>query len=219
MDTTTKTYEKQLPYYEIDGIRVPRVTAILQIIQKPGLDRWRGRMGNREADRLQQEGAAIGTEFHDVVKQIHEGLHHQRGWYPPERLRSMAFDYIEWMHANLSDVDMVEERIHSEEDNVAGTLDLYALMRDDQKWAVIDIKTSNNVSVDWPLQLAAYRKILRSMGRPVDRRLIVHVPKNGKPLQVYDFKDHEADEAAWDAVVAYWNWYQRDKERYKLATL
>lgn len=64
-------------YYKIfnkDGTEefFPSVTTILQVSPKPFLNRWRGELGNDEADRLKNEGAERGSNIHfacDILKQ------------------------------------------------------------------------------------------------------------------------------------------------------
>lgn len=64
-------------YYKIfnpDGNEdfFPSVTTILQVSPKPFLYRWRGDLGNEEADRVKEEGANRGGNIHfacDVLKQ------------------------------------------------------------------------------------------------------------------------------------------------------
>lgn len=208
----------QKSYYDIDGVQYPRVTHILQAIDKPGLARWRGRIGNEEADKVARDGAAIGTEFHGIVADINRGIHNQRGWQPPARFREMAFAYIDWLHKYASSVDSVERLAINEEDIYAGTLDVLMTFRGDKLPSIIDIKTSNYVSMDWPLQLSAYRKALRSEGVETARRVIVRVPKNGPcNIEMYDYENHEEDELMWDNVYKMWRWMQSDKDRHKKA--
>lgn len=64
-------------YYKLfnnDGTEefFPSVTTILQVSPKPFLNRWRGELGNEEADRLKEEGAERGSNIHfacDMLKQ------------------------------------------------------------------------------------------------------------------------------------------------------
>jgi hypothetical protein len=210
--------EEQKGYYVVDGVEYPRVTRILQTIDKPGLARWRGRIGNDEADRVARDGAAIGTEFHAIVADINRGVHNQRGWQPPGHFREMAFAYIDWLHKYASSVDSVERLAVNEKDIYAGTLDALITFRGDKLPSVIDIKTSNYVSMDWPLQLSAYRKALATEGIETARRVIVRVPKIGQcKIEMYDYPDHEEDELMWDNVFRMWKWSKDDKERHKKA--
>ncbi len=104
----------------------------------------------------------------------------------------------------------------------AGTMDLLAYFRSDSIPSIIDLKTSNYVSADWPLQLSAYRRLLANNGVPTLRRVIVRIPKKGKiEPEMYDYSRipgaDEADEEAWRLSLKLWQWMQKDKERSKSA--
>lgn len=205
-------------FYEIDGIKYPRVTSILNAIDKPGLARWRGRIGNTEADRVSKEGAKVGTAFHEIAADINRGMHRERGWRPPEELRAMAFSYIDWLNRNVDEIVAVERLVYSQRRRYAGTTDLVAILKGDDLPTVLDIKTSNSVSPEWPLQLSAYKMALTEEGIITLRRAIVHVPKKGDPTAIqYTYMEHEDDAEAWLQALGIWNWIQRDKERTKAA--
>lgn len=212
---TTKVSES---YYDIDGALYPRVTSILGVLDKPGLAQWRGRVGNVEANRVSTAGREIGTRFHEIAADINRGLHQQRGWQPPEDLRTMAYAYIDWLNARVSEVVEVERLVVSNRRTYAGTCDLVAIMRGDELPTVLDIKTSNQVSPDWPLQLIAYKLALAEEGIYTMRRIVVRVPKKGEILaEEYEYYDHEDDAEAFNHVHGAWMWLQRDKERTKRA--
>lgn len=207
-----------LSYYEKDGKQYPRVTHILQAIDKPGLARWRGRVGNTEADRKSQEGKDFGNEFHLYAADIGRGKHLKRGWTAPQYIRPQINEYIEWIHTWVDEVIEVETTLYDEEYLCAGTPDLIVRFRHDTEPSIIDVKTSRFVSLDWPLQLSAYRKMKQQQGMPIKRRVVVKVPKEstGK-IEVFEYKDHDADELAWCNVHGIWRWMQEDKERTKAA--
>ena len=201
-------------FYDINGELYPRVTHVLQVFKKPGLDIWRNRVGDIEADRVSSAGALIGTQFHNVVKDINLGKHKKNGWRPPEHLVDMSYAYIEWLHSNIVEIISAEELVVSHEHKFAGTTDLVARHRDAKRPAIWDVKTSNDVSEDWPLQLSAYKMANLEMGRDIDDRYIIHVPKKGKARVVlYKFEDHEEDEAQFLHALAAWRWLQDAKKR------
>ena len=45
-------------HYEVDGKLYPSVTTILSIIRKPYLERWRGEIGNDDADFIMEEAGS-----------------------------------------------------------------------------------------------------------------------------------------------------------------
>src|SRR5688572_9542509 len=96
--------DDQRSYYEKEGSHYPRVTHILKVLNKPGLDRWRGKHGNEEADAKSREGSRIGREFHKFASQIARGEHTDRFWQAPYEYRFMTEAYIDWIHENVSEI-------------------------------------------------------------------------------------------------------------------
>lgn len=209
---------EQQSYYEIDGVQYPRVTNILRVLDKPGLARWRGRVGNQEADRISKVGQNVGTAFHEIAADIGRGIHLQRGWKPQAEFREMAYSYIDWLHKYIGSIQAVEERVYSMTRKYAGTLDLRATVRNDTYPSIFDVKTSNNTSVDWPLQLSAYKQAKEELGDHTERRIIVRVPKTAPfVVEMYEYKDHEEDEMIWNYALACWDWAEKDKKRHAQA--
>ena len=206
-------------FYEINGVKYPRVTHVLKSLSKPGLDRWRGRLGNFEADKVAFEGSTIGNEFHAIVADINRGIHRRRGWVPEAKYREMAYAYIELLHSEIESIQEVEFTVHSMEQGYAGTLDLLATFRGDDRPSIIDLKTSNSVSLDWPLQLSAYSRAYEEMtGISPLKRAVIRIPKKGECVpELYVYENNVEDDAAWLNILSYWRWLQKDKERQKLA--
>lgn len=220
--------QQQKSYYERDGKQYPRVTHILKIMDKSGLARWRGRLGNTDADAVAREGSRIGTEFHSIAGEIARGEHMKRGWQAPGEYRFMAGAYIDWLHRYVAKIVQIETTYFSDQEIgddgeplYAGTLDLLAHFRGDERPSIIDLKTSNSVSEDWPLQLSAYRRMVRRSGIEVARRVIVRIPKTGKvEAEMYDYSQvsstaDQDDERAWLDAVDLWRWQQGGKARAK----
>lgn len=221
---------KQLPYYEFKNEKtgevekIPRVTSILDCVKKPGLDHWRGYVGNKEADRIAKEGAQIGRDFHTIAADINRGMHHKHGWRAEARFREMSFAYIDWLHANVQEIVEVEKLIRSGRYGYAGTTDLVAILRGDSRPAIIDVKTSNAVDITWPLQLSAYQTAIEDLDQEVYkdavdlRRIIIRIPKKGECVpEMYEYYEHQKDKEAWLNVLNYWRWTQGNKDRVKRA--
>ena len=48
---------------------LPSVTTILDLLDKPGLNKWKLRVGPEEADRIGKETSAEGSRIHDMISQ------------------------------------------------------------------------------------------------------------------------------------------------------
>jgi hypothetical protein len=73
--------------------------------------------------------------------------------------------------------------------------------------AVVDLKTSRQLSREHGLQTGGYALLAKDYGWKVDRRLVVRIKKEKPGLFfVRDFPDHKEDELTFRALVVYWHW-------------
>ena len=190
---TGLVYNDRYHTYHLDGERLPSVTQILGVIRKPGLEKWRGDLGNAEADRVGREAADFGTRVHSACELIANGVLHDGG--PPHGADELACveAYASWFNANVREVLACETRLASATHRYAGTVDLVAVLMTGET-AVIDLKTSSMVDSGFGLQLEAYRRALMEQdGIEPTRRLVVQMPRK-KPghLEIHEFEPETA---------------------------
>ena len=65
--------DKDSQFYYVNGRPIVRVTEVLSVLDRPGLDQWRGNIGNTEADDRRNQAADIGTEVHKYIASINNG--------------------------------------------------------------------------------------------------------------------------------------------------
>jgi excisionase family DNA binding protein len=132
---------------EVDGQPVdeylPSVTTYLEAAPKPYLTRWRGDIGNREADRIMREAADRGSRVHHACYTITGGGYvvlddpkHPR--YTPAELSAMgentfvlrdqveyhmAWKWAEWLRRVRPKVLLSEATVYSLKHFFAGTMD------------------------------------------------------------------------------------------------
>ena len=179
-------------YYNINGNLYPSVTTALSIIRKPFLERWRGELGNEEADRVRDEAGDLGSEVHNCCQAIDEG--HQY-YCNSEMVEKIVETYKQWTFAMVKTWVEVEKVVHCDHYQYAGRLDRVAVLKGDKKPTVIDLKTSPVASKDMGLQLAAYQHCLEDMGITPIRRIIIRLDKKnpGKKATVHEFSDYQKD--------------------------
>lgn len=126
---------------------IPSVTTKLGIIDKPNLARWRGDLGNREADARMHEAAQAGTRKHWAHAVMLEGgavIYDpwQKPVYTEEGIKELKEKYKEvailrtqeemWDICKLAEqfkrlnpglILGVEEMVYDLEENMAGTID------------------------------------------------------------------------------------------------
>lgn len=197
-------------FYEIDGEQYPSVTTVLQIIRREALERWRGDLGNVEADRQMKGAADIGTGVHRACEIWNKGG-------TPDvtsALMPMYKAYQDWF---LNTVDLTIEPftemvVYSKRYRYAGTLDLCTKIKGDTSRSVIDLKTSKAFWPAMALQLAAYREALIDMGHEVNRRLTIRVDKlieveGMAKLQIKEYTNHNKDFNAFLCALNLWRYY------------
>ncbi len=207
-------FNEQRHTYHLDGVRLPSVTGILGIINEPGLNVWRGRVGNDEADRVMHAAADFGTRVHLMCEEIaHFGVEAFEPIGVEPDIQPFAGAYLSWFNANVRDVLGTETRVASPQHGYAGSLDLCVVLMDGSA-AIVDIKTSkgNYPHPKWGAQLAAYQvALLESAGIVTTRRLIVQMP-SARPgeLIVHERPLAEArtDWNAFLAALTLYRWVQ-----------
>lgn len=122
---------------------------------------------------LKQSGIK-GTAVHNGIDGFIETNEHPeiddsfKGYY------SAAIDFLT---DNKIKPLLREEVVFNKEHSYAGRFDLYCEMWG--KRVLIDFKTSNHLSFNYGLQLAAYKKCLEDLGYKVERTYILHLKENG----------------------------------------
>jgi hypothetical protein len=186
-------------YKNAAGKRVPGVTTILGILDKPGLLKWAWRMGQegRDPDKVRDEAAAIGTIAHARVEAFLRGLVFDESGIAPERLAQSgnAFSaFKEWWGRERYQLVASELQLVSERWQVGGTLDILACT----PLTLVDIKTSNGLYREHRLQVAAYAAIYEEThpGERIERLMLVRIPKEEagviEPVEIVNRAECEA---------------------------
>ncbi len=171
--------------YDVSGRWYPRVTKILDIKSKPGLDIFFKEMGSFEAaEAVKSRSAEEGTLVHTALQQRLAGTNFD----VPESIRPAvaAFDEFQERAQITFYPEFFEKRIWSERHRYAGTVD--ALASVGGKFGVLDIKTSAGFYPEYNLQTAAYVSALqefsvrRTLGLPqeVATRWILKVDQSAE---------------------------------------
>lgn len=162
--------------YEIDGFWYPRVTRIVSIKAKPGLNNFYNEVGMDGAKAISEKSAEEGTLVHQVAEAILLG---QNPDIPPEIAPAMsAFQsFLEAKHIEVRP-EGVERRILHPGHRYAGTIDVIA--RINGQLGVLDIKTSQAIYRDYNLQTAAYIEALLPEFPELKTRWILRIDQNSR---------------------------------------
>jgi len=159
---------KQINGYVIDGTWYPRVTKILEVKSKPGLEVFFKEMDSYLlAEEVKNRSALEGSMVHTAVQNLLIGNIDDipRGIMPA----ITAFKNFNETRGIVFHKEYVERQVKSLHHRYAGTVDALATV--DGKFGVLDIKTSTGFYPEYNLQTAAYMLALQEF--PMRRELVL----------------------------------------------
>lgn len=189
--------------YYFNGNRVPSVTGVLSVINKPALVNWAANMASdhwkssvepgvsydeiqlnniwKDAkyahNKKKTDSADIGSFVH---KWVEDFIH---GRKPPEpvndQLRESTERFLKWKNDHKVKFLSSEQVVYSREHNYCGTLDFICNIGG--KLFLGDLKTSNGIFDEYWLQTAAYR-LARTEEFPKEKyagQAIIRIGKDG----------------------------------------
>lgn len=173
---------KQKPSYVLaDGTKVPGVTTILRVLDKPYLVSWANKLGFDQVDaaKYRDEKGMVGTLAHAMI------LSDLRGETPEtydnsqreiEQAENAYLKFCAWRKAHELEPIMIEEPLVSEVFRFGGTPDFYGKV--DGILTLLDFKTGANLYPEAWLQLAAYGMLLEERGHHVDQRILLNIGRD-----------------------------------------
>ena len=174
---------KQLPYYEVEGKRFDRITAILDYFPDPDLVSWKVRVGGKEASRIGTIAKNIGSNVDEVIKAEIDGLKSCK--LKSNEAKNCHSAFNDWAK-DYSLMLRSCQTVYSNELMVAGTPDI------EDSDTVIDIKCSSSIKDSYWLQTEFYGRLLNKQFKA-----ILRLDKN---LAIYEFKKMPLNDTHWAAV-------------------
>ena len=129
----------------------------------------------------------VGTRAHDVCEKIIKSQPYEI----TEDIQNPVKQFWEFEKRHEVKWICTEKIVVNREHLVAGRLDSLAFV--DGALSLVDLKTSSRVSESYYLQTAGYALCLQDMGIPVERRIILRLPK---------IKDEEFEAVEVDTPLA-----------------
>lgn len=169
-------YSSHNTYHNAEGTEVPSVTTVLKILNKPHLAKWANIMGfkRKKIDDILEESSLIGTVVHEGIECfiMKKEFTYFKGRQNGKTLFMKYMDgFITWFKNNKLEPEFMEESHTTTE--FGGTIDYYGKIND--KYTVLDFKTSKKFYPTMFLQLGAYTHILEEKGKQVDQVIILRV--------------------------------------------
>jgi len=172
----------QRVYRRSEGVYYPSVTTILQYMPKHQFfENWLKDVGHN-ADIIVQRAGKEGTQVHEAAERLVLG--EEIDWiddYGKAKYNQIVWEMIVRFHDFWTTVKpkliYTEEFTYSDTYKYAGTADLVVEL-DNEIW-LLDIKTSNNLSRSYHLQLASYAKAIEeTKGIKIQRTGIIWLKAN-----------------------------------------
>lgn len=173
------------------GKRWPSVTEICSIINKPGVNAWRGIVGSKKADKILKNAQDIGLEVHEVIQQYLENSFVGHEVYSDKAIKMAEEVHQKFIIPHNVKPICLERQVVSQKLKFSGTLD--GVITVDNSPCIVDWKTSNQIDKTVALQLCGYLIALDEQTYPVpfpvNDGLIVQVHKTTHKVKLYEFKD------------------------------
>lgn len=168
-------------YKLADGTRVPGVTTITGVMDKPALVKWANGLGLQgiETTKYVDELAAVGTLAHDGIHCHLTDTPWNTDDCSKNQIDLAETCIIKWHYfADNHDIEVIHSEwpLVSEEHRYGGTCDLYCKL--DGKPTLLDLKTCKGIYDDHFTQLAGYYLLIKEQGLPIDQVMIVRIGRS-----------------------------------------
>lgn len=195
--------------YSVGRGLVPSVTEILKVIEGPKGTHVRQLVGKEKAEKLLRDAAAFGTKVHAAAQLVAVN----RDPEVKAEIRPFAQAVRRFLNNNVAEVLATELELVSLQQGFGGTADLYCRLADGA-CAIVDLKTTSQLTREHGLQLAGYALLAREHGFTVNRRIAVRIKKE-KPGAYYvrSYGDHAQDVEAFRACKTLWWWRHKSVRR------
>ncbi len=169
------------PYMTKDGERVPGVTTVAGILEKPALQYWAWDLGRRGIDYRKHRDvlADVGMLAHEMILAYFLGLEvdlYEFSEWVIERAKNSFDSFLNFTKKYKLKPKNVEREIISEKLRVGGRIDFHGDM--DDASTIIDFKTGKRVYDDYFIQLGGYGLLLAEEGELIEKHVIVNVPRS-----------------------------------------
>ena len=180
----TKNINGKRHYITPNGNKYLSITSLLSQLSKVGIQKWRKRVGEVEANRITTKASRQGTSVHSVCESY---IKNEDG-YLENRMPNVVelFQSIIPLLDRIDNVHVIEGASYSDELGLAGRTDLIGEF--DNELAVIDYKTSRKIKTwemcaSYFMQGAFYAHAYEECtGIPIENIIIIMAVENEEPL-------------------------------------
>ena len=164
-----------------DGTKVPGVTTVLGILNKPALVKWANNLGLQGIDstKYRDEMADIGTLAHQMIVDYFNKVETDTTDYSKNQIdlaENCLLSFWEWEKGHKIEVIMAEAQLVSPHYGYGGTIDCYCML--DGKPTLLDFKTGKAIYPEMLYQLAAYVELLTEDGKLIEATRILRIGRD-----------------------------------------
>lgn len=130
---------------------------------------------NEYLDPLQK----IGTGAHEMAISMIGGPKFDPDKYSKnelDKIENCCISFLEWLKGHEVKLVLSEERFICDTYEFGGTIDIYGVV--DGEMELIDIKTGKAIYDESIMQVVAYKHLLQTNGRSVDRVRVLNIPRD-----------------------------------------
>lgn len=200
------------------GNILPSVTQVLDIVNKPYLCLWYGKLGIKKATALKEAAGLYGRNVHAGIEAHITNTPVQLELSPIEK--TSIESALEWVETSSFQPIKVEFSYTSDNLGFGGTCDAIGYFKPDSEHLyVIDWKTSNNMGSTYGMQLAAYAMLFQESSKYEEPMSggILHISKKRKGVEFHEFPDLSGYKKAFLAALKLYNHVRAEEARLGLS--
>jgi len=168
-------------YKNSDGTRLPGVTTVLGILNKPALVKWANNLGLQgiDSNKYRDEMADIGTLAHRMILDHFSQQKTDTSEYSPDQVElaeNCLLSFYEWEKGHKLEVILAEAPLVSDELGYGGTVDCYCNL--DGVPTLLDFKTGKAIYSEAIHQLAAYADLLGANNHSVAEARVLRIGRD-----------------------------------------
>ena len=178
-------------FYKTPNGSYQSITTLLSNLSKAGIQAWRKRVGETEANRISTKASRQGTAVHGLCEQY---IKNEEGFLTESMPHLVEmFESILPLLDRVDNVHVTEGAMYSDELGLAGRTDLIAEF--DGQLAIIDYKTSRKIKTwemchSYFMQGSFYAHAYEERtGIPINNIVIIMAVENEEPLLFRETKD------------------------------
>lgn len=189
IDLDTVEREGKRHYITPEGNIYPSMTTVLSSADKGDqLQKWIERVGEKEAERIRNDSAKLGTEMHNLLEaHLRSEPYPKAGFRAKERFQDIRPE----LDDNVGEVFAIETALYSDRLKVAGRTDLMAMYKGVP--SVIDFKNARrprkrDMISNYFMQGAGYAQMYWEMTRDEEtcpRQIVILMAVAGDGLHVF----------------------------------